>query len=81
MHLLVDVAPSISALPANWKLSNVVPISKEPGKQDVHLFRPMSLLLVISKTVLIVQLLQTSLNSYSNINIQSPNTLQPPFLF
>ena len=43
-----DVAPSISALfnisivhgqlPADWKLSNVVPIPKEPGKQEVHFF-------------------------------------------
>ena len=54
-----DIAPSISALfntfivhgqlPADWKLSNIVFIPKETGKQDVHFFHPISLLLVISK--------------------------------
>ena len=56
-----DIAPSVSALfnvsiaqgllPADWKLSNIVPFPKEPGKQDIHFFNPISLLPVVSKVL------------------------------
>ena len=47
------ISPSLASLynlsiytgqiPADWKLSNVVPIPKEPNKNDVRFFRPISL--------------------------------------
>ena len=56
-----DIAPSVSALfnvsiaqgllPADWKLSNIVPFPKEPGKQDIHFFYPISLLPVVGKVL------------------------------
>ena len=36
-------------LPAEWKLSHIVPIPKESSKQDVRFYRPISLLPTISK--------------------------------
>ena len=49
MHL--EVFASLFMLPADWKLSNIVPIPKESGKQDICFFRPISLLPVISKVL------------------------------
>ena len=66
------IAQSVSALlisplrKAYYKLiANIVPIRKEPGKQDVHFFPPISIPPVISKV------LERHLhNSYWTISIQ-----------
>ena len=57
--LAEEVAPSVASLfnlsiktgkiPADWKLSNTVPIPKDSSKHDVRSYRPISLLPIISK--------------------------------
>ena len=53
-----EVAPSVASLfnlfikiPADWKLSNIVPIPKDSSKHDVRSYKPISLLSIISKVL------------------------------
>ena len=74
------IAPSLASLynlsiytgqiPTDWKLSNVVPIPKESNKNDVRLFRPISLLPVVSK-VLERHLHQLLMNQLLSRNVLS----------
>ena len=47
---LFNLSLSLGKLPNDWKCSNVVPIPKEAKKSDVRIYRPISLLPIISKT-------------------------------
>ena len=48
---LYNLSISTGQILADWKLSNVLPIPKEPTKYNVRFFRPISLLLVVSKVL------------------------------
>jgi len=64
---------------AHWKLSNVLPIPKEPNKNDVRVFRPISLLPVVSKVLKrhLHQdlLLSRNLLSYMQLGLEKTNPL------
>ena len=62
LHTFADeIAPSISSLfnlslttgklPDDWKVANIVPIPKESNTKDARLYRSISLLSIISKTL------------------------------
>ena len=48
---LYNISISTGQILADWKLSNVLPIPKEPNKNDVRFFRPISLLPVVSEVL------------------------------
>ena len=46
---IFNLSIAIGGLPADWKLSNIIPIPKSSARDDVRFFRPISLLPIVGK--------------------------------
>ena len=51
MASLFNLSLTTGKLPDDWKVANIVPIPKESNTKDARLYRPISLLSIISKTL------------------------------
>ena len=51
LHYLFNKSLALSQIPAEWKLADIVPLHKNGKKDHVENYRPLSLLLIISKVL------------------------------
>jgi hypothetical protein len=51
LHYLCTKSLRLSQIPAEWKLTNIIPLHKKDVKEHVGNYRPISLLSIVSKTL------------------------------